>query len=65
MNEQEFFEKLQHEAILQSWKNAIDHNPYCSIEQKEYYKQRLDIAAQQADQFLDLMKLLHQMGLLP
>lgn len=65
MNDQELIEKLQHEAFKQQLKNNIENNPYYTRQQKDYFKERVDVAAQQADQMTDLIKMMRQMGLMP
>ena len=64
MSEIEFMEKLQKEAFKQQLKNSIDNSPYLTSQQKEWQKQRVDIAAHQADMVQELMKSLHSMGLI-
>lgn len=64
MNEQEFAEKLAKEQYKQCLKNRIENNPFLTREQKEFQKQRVDMAAQQADQIQETMKFLHSIGLI-
>lgn len=61
MNEIE--KKAQHEVIKKILKQAIDNNPYLTPYQKEIQKVRIDEAAAQADQFMDLLAVIGYIGL--
>jgi len=58
MNNQEH---LQHEAVKQALKSAVENNPTLTLSQKQYACKRIDDAAKQADW---LMELLRQCGYL-
>lgn len=56
MNELE--KHMQHEAIKNILKQAIDNNPYLDPFQKERQKARIDAAAAQADRFENMLSLI-------
>ena len=64
MNEQEFAENIGKEQFKQYLKNRIENNPCLTREQKEFQKQRVDMAAWQADQIQETMEFLHSIGLI-
>lgn len=49
-------EQSQHEAIKTLLKQAVDNNPTLSELQKHLVKQQIDIAAQQADWVMEILK---------
>ena len=49
-------EQAQHEAIKALLKQAVDNNPNLSELQKYPAKQRIDIAAQQADWIMEMLR---------
>ena len=50
-------ETAQHEAIKALFKQAIDNNPNLTQQQKMVAKNNIDVAAQQADWIMEMMKL--------
>lgn len=49
-------EQAQHEAIKTLLKQAVDNNPALPEYQKHIVKQRIDVAAQQADWIMEIFR---------
>ena len=61
MNEIE--RQMQHEAIKNLMKRAIDNNPHLNQFQKEQQKARVDACAAQADRIEKMLSMIKYLGL--
>ncbi len=63
MTENELLEQLQHEVYKAALKNQIESDPTLTRQQKEYKKYCVDVAAQRADAFVEIVKLMRTLGM--